>query len=157
MLGLQAGANWFMVLKKWSIESRWVGQWLLILRTRVWVPASTCQLLTVSKSSPRGSDPHRHLRCVWFSLVFFVFSKLTQARVVWEEGTTTEKISIRLACRPTREAGSWPGRVQLSVSGTIPGQLVLGPIRKQAERALRRKPVSSIAPFSLLHFLPDFL
>jgi hypothetical protein len=35
-------------------------------------------------------------------------------------------------------------RVQLTVSGAIPGQAALGCIRKQAEQAMKNEPASSI-------------
>jgi hypothetical protein len=40
------------------------------------------------------------------------------------------------------------------VGGVIPGLLVLGSIRKQAEQARGSKPVSSIPPWSLHQLLP---
>ena len=46
------------------------------------------------------------------------------------------------------------------VGGAIPGLVVLGSIRKQAEQAMRSKPVSSTPPWPLLQLLPpgsDFL
>jgi hypothetical protein len=42
------------------------------------------------------------------------------------------------------------------VGGTIPGLVVLGSIRKQAEQAMGSKPVSSIPPWPLHQLLlPD--
>jgi hypothetical protein len=44
------------------------------------------------------------------------------------------------------------------VGGAIPGLVVLGSIRKQAEQARRSKPVSSIPPWPLHQpLLPDLL
>ena len=40
------------------------------------------------------------------------------------------------------------------VGGVIPGLVVLSSIRKQAEQAMRSKPVSSTPPWSLLQVLP---
>lgn len=47
----------------------------------------------------------------------------------------------------------WHGRAQLSVGGTIPRQLGLGCIRKQAVQARRSKPVRNIPPWLLFQFL----
>ena len=49
-----------------------------------------------------------------------------------------------------------------TVRGAIPGQVFLDSIRKQAEQAIRSKPVSSIPPWLLIQLLPpdacpDFL
>ena len=46
------------------------------------------------------------------------------------------------------------GKVQLILGGSIPGQDVLGSITKQAEQAMRSKPVSSTRPWPLYWFLP---
>ena len=46
------------------------------------------------------------------------------------------------------------GRAQPTVGGAIPGLVVLGSIRKQAEQARGSKPVSHIPPWLLL---PDLL
>jgi hypothetical protein len=44
------------------------------------------------------------------------------------------------------------------VGGTIPGMVVLGSIRKQAEQARRSKPVRNIPPWPLHQlWLPDLL
>ena len=40
------------------------------------------------------------------------------------------------------------------VGGTIPGLVVLGSIRKQAEQAMRSKIASSIPPWALHQLLP---
>jgi hypothetical protein len=50
------------------------------------------------------------------------------------------------------------GRVQPIEGGAIPGLVVLGSIRKQAEQARRIKPVSNIPPWPLHQLLlPDLL
>jgi hypothetical protein len=46
------------------------------------------------------------------------------------------------------------GRAQPIVGGTIPGLVVLGSIRKQAEQAKGYKPVSSTPPWFLDQLLP---
>lgn len=65
-----------------------------------------------------------------------IYVNLTQAGVIREEGTSTEKMSP-LACRQvcggiflTRD---WYGRVQPTVGGACPRQVVLGCRRDQAE------------------------
>ena len=61
--------------------------------------------------------------------------------------------------------GGWGavGKAQLIVGGAIPGLVILGSIRKQAEQAMGSKPVSSTFPGKNSRFLlclsscPDFI
>lgn len=48
----------------------------------------------------------------------------------------------------------WCWRTQLTLGVAIPGQVVLGDPREQAEKTMRRKLASSAPPWSLLQFLP---
>jgi hypothetical protein len=72
---------------------------------------------------------------------------LTQVEVITEKGA-----SMRSSCRAFSQLViKWEGPI---VGGAIPGLVVLGSIRKQAEQARGRKPVSNILPWPLHQLLP---
>lgn len=77
---------------------------------------------------------------------------MTQTRVIWEEES-----SIHEPPPSDWPAGKSVGHlcvgVPPTVGGAIPGQAVLGAIRKQAQQA-RRRPMSSVSPRSLRQLLP---
>jgi hypothetical protein len=75
---------------------------------------------------------------------------LTQAGVNTEKGASLEEMPpLDPTVRRDQE-----GRAQPIVGGTIPGLVVLGSIRKQAEQARGSKPVSSSPPWPLHQLLP---
>jgi hypothetical protein len=88
-----------------------------------------------------------------------VFANLMQARVTWENasirlsmGTTVGVFLIRDGC----------GRAQPTVGSAASGQMILGCMGRQAEKAMGSKPVNIVPLWSLLQFLPpgsclDFL
>lgn len=65
------------------------------------------------------------------------FVNLTQARVVWEEGTSTEKLSVGLACRHVYDLC---GRAQSIVRGFTSGHMVHG-IRSWLTKAVNSNSV----------------
>jgi hypothetical protein len=70
---------------------------------------------------------------------------LTQGRVIREEGKCLHKIRLYISLQGILLISDGWG----IVGGVTPG-LVLGSIRKQAEQAIRNKPVSSSLPWLLL-------
>jgi hypothetical protein len=65
---------------------------------------------------------------------------------------------MRFSCKAFSQLVIKGGRAQPMMGGTIPGLIVLGSIREQAEQARGSKPVKNIPPW-LLHLLllPDLL
>lgn len=58
---------------------------------------------------------------------------LTQAMVIWEEGTSTEEISPSDWPRGILLINDWCGKVQPTVGGTNPEHVGLGSTMQQAE------------------------
>jgi len=65
---------------------------------------------------------------------------------------------MRFSCKAFSQLVIKGGRAQPLVGGAVPGLVVLGSIREQAEQARGSKPVSSIPPWPLHQLLlPDLL
>ena len=65
---------------------------------------------------------------------------------------------MRSNCKAFSQLVIKGGRAQSIVGGGIPGLVILGSIRKQAEQARGGKPVSNIPPWPLHQLLyPDLL
>jgi hypothetical protein len=60
---------------------------------------------------------------------------------------------MRSSCKAFSQLVIEGGKAQPIVGGAIPGLVVLGSIRKQAEQASGSKPVSSIPPWPLHQLL----
>ena len=61
---------------------------------------------------------------------------------------------MRSGCKAFSYLVAGDGRTQLIVGGAIPGLVVLGSIRNQAEQALESKPAGSTPPWPLHQLLP---
>ena len=86
---------------------------------------------------------------------WLVFVNLVQSRVTWEGGAPQLRNYLH-------KIGLWKlvflvndgcGRTQPAMGSAIPGQVVLGCMKKQAEQATQSKAVTSIPLCSLLQFL----
>ena len=65
---------------------------------------------------------------------------------------------MRSSCKAFSSISDQGGRAQPIVGGAIPGLVVLGSIREQAEQARGSKPVKNIPPWPLHQLLlPDLL
>lgn len=94
-----------------------------------------------------------HSRCTHSVLIsFFVNNKQIQ-----EEEASAEncfyQIGLWVSLRGIFLVDDACGRIQLTMGGAIPGEMVLGALRKQAEQA-RSMTVSSTSPWAVLQFRP---
>jgi len=65
---------------------------------------------------------------------------------------------MKPSCKAFSQLVMERGRTQPIVGGAVPGLVVLGSIREQAEQAMESKPVSNIPPWPLPQLLlPDLL
>lgn len=107
----------------------------------------------VSEGTREGN---RGWACIQMLLCWLVsFVNLTQAGVIWEEGTSNDKMlpsyyPVGLLWRHFL-VNDWCGRAQAIVEGLTPGKLAS--IRKQVERGTESNPVTSLPPCFLLLLL----
>ena len=119
--------------------------------------SSTASLLLLSGSCDgNGSIPSANVLFFWINIMLMCCIVLYQLDICHLRGG---KSQVRKCLRSGLWASlygiflisDWWGRAQPIVGGAIPGQVVLGSIRKQAEQAMRNKPLSSTPPWPLYH------
>lgn len=94
------------------------------------------------------------LQSVLLSALVSFYVSLTQAPVISEEGTSTEKNACRYVFGAIFLINDWSRRAQPAMSGSIPRRVVLGCIKKVGWASLESKAVSSVLhPISLTSFL----
>ena len=72
------------------------------------------------------------------------YVQLTHARIIWKEEASILKCLYEIQLQDIFLISDLWGKAQPMVGGTIPGLVVLGSIRKQAEQAMVSKPVRTL-------------
>lgn len=94
---------------------------------------------------------------IWCVLASFM--SIWHELVIWQKGTQIVKMSLwdsavdRQACSALI-ISDWEGRTLPIVGGDNPGLVILGFLRKQAEQAVRNKPIISTLLWSMHQLLP---